>query len=355
MQKKISFSGTTLAGYAGLVTGIILLVWLFLQIDFKASVGLVIDIGWFSLFLLIPYAALHVLETIGWKKLFPTATGNLPFRRLFNIQVISETVSMTVPAGVAVGEPLRPYLCKRFLGVPLPSAVAAVVIRKLVLGLSQGFYTLAGALFGFGWLQELSVELIGIAGLGWIVAAAALVIIAVFTALLVMLLDGGMASRLHRLLLAVPFTRLRAWLLGKESSFHATDSELKRFGETGVRQIVLSTICYTFSWMMLGVESYLILYLLGAEVAFEKILALDTTLTLLRSVVFVIPSGLGIQDFGFLAFFRALGMHDYVVLGGAFVLLRRLKELLWYAAGYALLLFYGIRPGENDHISVRSQ
>jgi len=76
-------------------------------------------------------------------------------------------------------------------------------------------------------------------------------------------------------------------------------------------------------------------------------------LTLLRSVVFVIPSGLGIQDFGFLAFFKALAMQDYVVVGGAFVLLRRLKELLWYAAGYALFLYYGIRPGTQDYTNIR--
>ena len=353
MQKKISFSGTTLAGYAGLLTGILLLVWLFLQIDLRASLDLVIDIGWLAPLLLLPYAALHILETIGWKKLFPVATGPIAFRRLFNIQLVSETVSMTVPAGVAVGEPLRPYLCKRFLGVPLPAAVAAVVIRKLVLGLSQGIYTLVGALLGFFWLQELSVQLIGIPGLGWVVLVSALLIIAVFVVLLLMLLDGGMACRLHGLLMAIPFTRLRRWLLRKENSFHETDSELKRFGQTGVKMIVVSTIYYTFAWMMLGVESYLILYLLGAEVAFDKVVVLDTSLTLLRSVVFVIPSGLGIQDFGFLAFFKALAMQDYVVVGGAFVLLRRLKELLWYAAGYALFLYYGIRPGTQDYTNIR--
>ncbi|WP_232319665.1 hypothetical protein [Prosthecochloris sp. HL-130-GSB] len=98
------------------------------------------------------------------------------------------------------------------------------------------------------------------------------------------------------------------------------------------------------SWMMLPLEAWLIIRLLGEQVGFQEMYALDTALTLMRSIVFFIPSGLGIQDFGYLVFFKALGLNDYLLVGGAFVLLRRLKELLWYGTGYILLFLNGIQP-----------
>jgi len=93
---------------------------------------------------------------------------------------------------------------------------------------------------------------------------------------------------------------------------------------------------------MLAVESYIILRLLGAEISFPTVLAIDTTLVMLRALFFFIPSGLGIQDLGYMAFFQASGMPEAVALGGAFILIRRFKEVLWYSAGYAVMFMSGI-------------
>jgi uncharacterized membrane protein YbhN (UPF0104 family) len=56
-----------------------------------------------------------------------------------------------------------------------------------------------------------------------------------------------------------------------------------------------------------------------------------------RHVVFVVPAGLGVQDLGYVTGLAALGVPDATSLGAAFVLVKRAKELLWTAFGYALL------------------
>jgi uncharacterized protein (TIRG00374 family) len=335
---------SSVAGYIGLLVGIVLLGLFFWQIDLRESLDLAAGIGVMSLWILVPYGLLHLFETLGWARLFPLRGSKVSLRRLFSVQLITETVSMTVPAGVAVGEPMRPYLCRKYLAVPYPAGVASVAVRKLVLGLSQGIYSLVAAVWGFSFLQDVSNGLIGMGGLGWIVCIASVMIILLFTFLLLLLMNGSAAMGLHRLLVELPWKKVADWLLEKERSFHETDRELARLKGEGGKQLFVAVCFYTMSWMMLPLEAWLIIRLLGEQVGFQEMYALDTALTLMRSIVFFIPSGLGIQDFGYLVFFKALGLNDYLLVGGAFVLLRRLKELLWYGTGYILLFLNGIQP-----------
>jgi hypothetical protein len=177
MTKK---SGSSWTGYAGLCLGIILITYLFSQLDLEGAIGRISKIGFSSLLILVPYLALHLLETFTWIKLFPRSTVPIPFFKLLNIQIISETVSMTLPAGVAVGEPLRPFLCHRFLKIPLPAGVASVAVRKLLLGAAQGIYTLIGAIAGFSLLQMASLKMLGFEGLGYIMMVTGTVVFLFF-------------------------------------------------------------------------------------------------------------------------------------------------------------------------------
>ncbi len=339
MTKK---SGSSWTGYAGLCLGILLIVYLFSQVDLQGAIGRISKIGISSLLILLPYLALHLIETFTWIQLFPESTPAIPFFKLLKIQVISETVSMTLPAGVAVGEPLRPFLCYRFLKIPLPAAVASVAIRKLMLGVAQGLYTFIAALAGFSLLQKASVQMLGFEGLGYIMLTTGTLIFLFFLFLLMLLLNGKAAHNLHGILMRIPFKRIKVWLIAKESGFQDTDQELKSYNGPFTFRLFMVMIYYLLAWFTLAIESYIILTLLGVHISFLQILAIDSAITILRALFFFIPSGLGVQDLGYLAFFQALGIHDFLALGGAFVLLRRFKEVLWYAAGYGVMFFSGV-------------
>jgi uncharacterized membrane protein YbhN (UPF0104 family) len=341
-------------GYAGLLAGIALIAYLFSKVDLAGSFRLVRSIGLSSLLILLPYFFLHLLETLAWRRLIPKENGAVPFFSLFKIQMVSETVSMTLPAGVAVGEPLRPWLCRKFLGIPLPDGFASVAIRKLLLSVTEGFYTLLGAIAGFRLLQSASVQVVGFKGLGVIMIIAGIAISFAFMLLLLVMINGSAAQNLHRFLMKIPFEKVRQWLLSKEEGFTETDQKLQRVKADGIKSLLPVMVIYVAAWMTLAIESYLILNFLGLKVTFFQVLAFDTALTILRAIFFFIPSGLGIQDLGYLAFFHALGLPDYLAYGGAFVLLRRLKEVIWYSIGYVVMFMEGIHLQDAQQVSEES-
>jgi uncharacterized protein (TIRG00374 family) len=334
--------GKAWPGYVGLLLGLLLIAYLFSKLDLERSARLIGSIGFSSLFILLPYLFLHLIETAAWRRLFPEGTGPVSFFSLLKIQVVSETVSMTLPAGIAVGEPLRPWLCRKFLGIALPAGFASITVRKLLLGAAQGVYTILGAVAGFAMLQQASVALLGIGGLGIIMAIAGASVMLFFLLFLMLMTNGNAAQTLHRILMKVPFERVREWLLQREEGFEEADRYLQGVKDGGPGRLFPVMIMYVCAWMMLAIESYLILHLLGVEVTFMRVLAFDTALVMLRAIFFFIPSGLGIQDLGYLAFFQALGIPDYIAYGGAFILLRRLKEVIWYAVGYGVMFMDGI-------------
>ncbi len=349
MQMTKKTSGAV-AGYIGLGLGIVLILFQFRQIDIAGVIGKISSIGFSSAFILLPFLGLHVLETIAWIWVFPPSIKAVPFFKLLKIQFIAETISMTLPAGMAIGEPLRPFLCNRFIGIPLPAAIASVAVRKLMLGVAQGLYTIIGAIAGFSLLQTVSIPILPAGVLGYIMLGTGMAVFLLFLFFLLLLLNGNAAHNAHRLLMLVPFKRVKSWLLAKEAGFLDTDEELKSFDTPFAGRLIVVLLVYILAWFMLAIESYIILRLLGVEISFLQVLSMDTAITMLRALFFFIPSGLGVQEVGYRLFFQALGMNnieDY----GAFVLLRRFKELLWYAVGYGVMFFSGVHLHDAEGVS----
>ena len=347
MTKK---SSSALAGYIGLALGIILIVFQFRQIDFAGVISRISSIGFSSAFILLPFFGLHLLETIAWIRVFPPSVTAIPFFKLLKIQFIAETISMTLPAGMAIGEPLRPFLCHRFIGIPLPAGVASVAVRKLMLGVAQGIYTIIGAIAGFSLLQTVSIPLFPAGVLGYIMVCAGTLVFLLFLFFLTLLLDGKAAQHAHRLLMLVPFKRVKTWLIAKQTGFHDTDQELQSIETLFSARLILVMLIYVLAWFMLAIESYIILRLLGVEISFLQVLSMDTAITMLRAIFFFIPSGLGVQELGYRIFFQALGINDFGDYG-AFVLLRRFKELVWYSVGYGVMFFSGVHLHDAEGVS----
>ena len=328
-------------GYAGLLVGFILIGYLLSNMDLAGAFRRINAIGFASILILLPYFGLHLLETVAWRRLFPKSAGHVDLLKLFRIQLVSETVSMTLPAGVAVGEPLRPWLCRRFMGVPLPDGFASVTVRKLMLGVAQGIYTIAGAIAGFSILQTASGRVLGFDGLGFVMLATGSVVTISFFAMLLLMMNGTAVATFHRVLVKVPFPRVRSWLLEREEGFAETDRKLQSVKCDGFAGLAPVMVIYIGAWLMLSVESYLILNLLGIKLGFGQVLAFDTAMLMLRAIFFFIPSGLGVQELGYLAFFGALGISAADL--AAFLLLRRAKEIIWYAIGYIVMFLEGIQ------------
>jgi uncharacterized membrane protein YbhN (UPF0104 family) len=90
-------------------------------------------------------------------------------------------------------------------------------------------------------------------------------------------------------------------------------------------------------WLLETVTSWIILRFLGAPLDFATLLACDAALTVVRALTVFAPSGLGVQDLGYLAFFGVLGIPNAAAIGPAFLVIKRAKELFYVAIGFALL------------------
>ena len=109
------------------------------------------------------------------------------------------------------------------------------------------------------------------------------------------------------------------------------------------------------AWLMDSVETWLILRVLGVRIGFFSVYAFEPGLSLVRSMAFFVPAGLGVQDLGYFAFFNALGVPDAMGVGAAFVLLKRTKELFWVIVGYSLLFVLRVKIARRRLSSGREE
>src|SRR5262249_6081423 len=97
-------------------------------------------------------------------------------------------------------------------------------------------------------------------------------------------------------------------------------------------------------WLVEAAEALVILRLLGVDISFAAVLAFEVVVALLRSLAFMVPAGLGVQDAGYVAFFAAFGIPDAATLGFALVLINRVKEIFCIAVRFLLFLVLGDMP-----------
>jgi uncharacterized membrane protein YbhN (UPF0104 family) len=73
---------------------------------------------------------------------------------------------------------------------------------------------------------------------------------------------------------------------------------------------------------------------------------METTMSLIRAMLFILPAGLGVQDYGYVLFLKSFGVPDAESVGVAFVLIKRSKELIWIVVGYILMAMGGVKAEE---------
>jgi hypothetical protein len=319
------------------------------------AAGLALGIGPKVLLVVLPFLAAMMLQTAGYACILAVLgdarlkAGRLRSRlssylRLLTVMLSSEAVLMSVPAGAALAETINPYLLKRRLGVPVPEGLAAVGAKKAVIVFTNGLYIGIAVIFGAGYLGDASRALIGTGGLPWLVAAGAVGMLAGAVVMSRVIFSGSIAARSHGLLRRIPSARLRAFLDDKKSGFMATDAHFAGLLQTGLPALGASAALILGCWLVEGAEALVILRLLGVNMSYAEVLAFEVVVSLLRSLAFMVPAGLGVQDAGYVAFLGAFGVPDAATLGVAFVLIKRVKELFWIAVGYLLFLVLGDAP-----------
>ncbi len=327
-------SARTALTVAGAALAVLLLGRLFSQCSPSAVVAAVGHAGPLVAFGLLPFGVGMAFDTVGLMVLVRALGHRVSFWHVLPVRLASEALHVSMPAGFLASDAAHAVLLEGSGGVPTRDGLVATIARKWLVIRSHVLYIGIGAAAGFAALSRLSMGLFGRPGLPWVVAVSAFVPLALSSAIGAGLLGRSTFSRLHDALSRLPFRRLSRWL---ESSRHhavSTDAQVARLRAARTATLA-ATAAFLACWCLESLESALLLRLVGASVPLGGVFAIEAGLSLVRSAAILAPSGLGVVDLGYAAVLPVLGADAGAA--PAFVILKRGKELVWVAIGYAIL------------------
>ncbi len=323
---------------AALLVFVILLVRALAHGDWSGAAARLRGIGPTALLVMLPFPLAMVLDAIAWGRIMARLGQRVPLARLFPVRVATESLTTALPAGGLAAEALSPFLVAKGEREIFTAALTSSATKRWLIIRTHGYYVAIAALAGFGALAAHSRPLLRHDGLPWIVLASAIGLVGLSLALQSATSRLGLAARVHdgiaHLRSSRLFARFAAHDLPRES-FEKVDAELARLGKTA-HPVPAALILGT--WLLESIETFIILGVLGVDVPLLTVLSFDAALSIVRTVAVFAPSGVGPQDLGYLAFFEAYGLPS--AAGPAFLLIKRLNQLVWVTAGFGLLLFF---------------
>lgn len=294
----------TLAGLATTVATIVhegawRIFWVF-------SVG-----GWYVLCLVPMHVAAIALDAEGWHKLLSgQPKPHLPF--LTWAALIRESVDGLLPvARVGGGVAGMDLLCSK--GVALPVSAASVVAELTVTLIAQAIFVLIA-------VAVIAVNEIPVPWIGWVVVAC----MALSIPFVLMLIVFQRHARVFRWVGRIMRYMFRARLASVEK-VERIDVELTNLYS---RYDVLGISCFwqVSGLMLTAVEVWFALRVMGHPVSLGSAVVIESLGQALRSIAFVVPAALGVQELGLIAFGTLVGLAPDVSL--ALSLAKRARDLL---------------------------
>ncbi len=310
--------------------------------DLTAAWGRIQAIGPLAIAVLVPFPFAMAMDAWAWKGLLAALDRKVPWFTLFKVRIATEAVTNSAPAGALWADAISPVLVSRRTGIPTEDVFAAATAKRWTVVRMHGGYVALAAAFGSAAVLRVSQSLMGSDALLLMVIASATALVLLSIGIEALAARGRVAGRISGILGRARFVRLKAWIEVRRHHFARADVQLARLSKDSGAGVAASWRMLGL-WIIEGLESYLILRLLGAPLGVVEILAFDAALSVVRSSAMFAPAGIGIQDVGYLAVLQAYGVPDASTLGPAFVVLKRMKEALWITVGFVMLARSGPR------------
>jgi putative membrane protein len=278
----------------------------------QSIVSLLEQAGW-VLLLLIPLHALPLLlDVMGWRVLIP---GYSPVPMLFLIASIREAINRLLPVANIGGEVVGVHLLTR-QGVSGTAAASSVIVEMLLIIVAQYLFLVLGVaclLDITGNLQALGSLLMAFVG------GVPVVLLLVWS-----FRSGALFRAAYR---------LTSRLLASSGSSASVLDKLTHV-DTAIRELTAAhgRLARAITWQLAGLvggcsETWLALRWLGHPVSLAAAVALESLTLAARSLIFVAPAGLGVQEAGLIGVGHALGITSDMAI--ALSLAKRMREILF--------------------------
>lgn len=318
-----------LVSFVAILAGIGLFAFTVARMDLPATAAYARRLGLALPVLLLPSAAWHLLRTWGWAVSFPAAPTGGPgggpprYSRLFRVRLAADAISFFTVRG-PTGEPLKVLLLAD--RVPPATTAAAIAAERLAFALIS--VIIAGIVSQFA-VRQMSLSPAWDATFT-ILSIAAVLLVGIFA--LVARRDSG--NYLGRLLARIgrrrgPGTAGRSVVVRFVLEVERNLLALVR-GER--RRLIVLTLLPVVCYGLNALEVWAIFAAIGEPIGAREALVIETFVRLASVAGAAVPASIGTLEASHLAVAGALGLSG----GGALALARRLRALLWAAAGLAL-------------------
>lgn len=314
-----------------LVFGVGALAYTVSQVGFK-ELGLAfaaIDGLEYTVLLFYPFVS--IWDAWGWRYVFPPRLRRLPVIDLFLVRLAGEALNNTTPFFDFGGEPLKASLLHRRLGVDKPSAVSATIVAKTFLFYSEVAF----------WFCGLIPVLVAVpASTGWKGGLALFCLAALFFSVLLLLSQrkGFLSACLRLARRVAPRSHLLERL---QAPLESTDAAMKQVYHGGLWAPLAAFLLHFAGWVAGSIETYLMFLVLGLPVTLSQAVAIEALLQLTRTASCFVPASLGVQEAGMALYAGWFGAS--APIGVAVSLLKRARQFLWNAAGFAVWGYYETR------------
>src|SRR5262245_26190860 len=300
--------------------GGLLFAYLVLQIGPAAILTSFRVLSWRLLLVIaFPCIAVKAFDALAWGFAFPRE--RVPFRSLLTSLLAGQAVASTTPAGVLGGNAAMAWMLRD--QVSLRESLSSLIIVQTTSTASQGLFLLMGILTA-RWTLPTFVPLVRL--MEWL-----LLLEVVGVAGFIAVQMRGVVAGGHALLGRFGFSG--GATMG-EAATHIDDA-LVAFYRRQPRRLALSLGYNLLGWIAKAVETWLILYLLGAAVSVTMALIIEAFATGISFATFFLPTDVGVEEGGAVATFLALRLGS--ANGLSLALVRRLREVVWTALGLLFL------------------
>jgi uncharacterized protein (TIRG00374 family) len=324
----VTRSAPQLVSVAAIVIGIALFIVTLFYIDLEETFASASRLGLALPVILLPGTCWHLLRTWGWAVAFPDE-ARPPLTRLFRVRLAADAIGFLTVRGIA-NEPLKVLLL--YDRVKPEITTAAVALERLAFAVIG---TVIAALISFFAVTRLSLS-----GVWYTVFTLLLV-----GAVLLLILAGLMARRrsddyLGRLVTMLDRATGRRLEASRVVRFvlDVEDLLLELLRGDRRRLVILTTLA-TVCYLLNAIEIWLVFWAIGEPIGVMEGLAVETFARLASVASAAIPGNIGALEASNAAVVAALGLGG----GGSLALTRRIRALLWAAAGLALYPKVGSR------------
>ena len=282
-------------------------------------------LGWSAPLILVPYALVYLLDTIGWRLSFGrTLPKTFSFGTLFRIRWAGESLNNVVPSAYLGGEAVKVYLLHK-RGLPVADGASSVVIGKTAQVLAEVIFIASGAVAGS---FILPVNSSARAGMFAVTGAATALI-----AMLFWLQHRGMFSTLLALTGRLRL-RIRA-LASRADSLRQLDWRIFDFYRSDRRRFLFIVTLYLAGWIADSLEILLVSHLAGMPMDWNHALAFEAFIGVAKALGVFAPAALGVQESGVIFLFYLFGLPSG--LSAPYAITRRARELTFVLIGGSLL------------------